>query len=113
MIGKIGVKILSKHVTKNLGKDARRHQSSQIRKKKREEVLQQKRNLSGLHTAPILVCIIPLQEDLNIDSILSIITKADESANVTNSPCGTIHLRYNTILLLYNKNINDIDILIY
>ncbi|XP_043796539.1 pre-rRNA-processing protein TSR1 homolog [Apis laboriosa] len=90
--GKIGVKILSKHVTKNLGKDARRHQSSQIRKKKREEVLQQKRNLSGLHTAPILVCIIPLQEDLNIDNILSIITKADESANVTNSPCGTIHL---------------------
>lgn len=90
--GKIGVKILSKRVTKNLGKDARRHQSSQIRKKKREEVLQQKRNLSGLHSAPILVCIIPLQEDLNIDNILSIITKADESANVTNSPCGTIHL---------------------
>ncbi|PBC29634.1 pre-rRNA-processing protein TSR1 homolog [Apis cerana] len=90
--GKIGVKILSKHVTKNLGKEARRHQSSQIRKKKREEVLQQKRNLSGLHSAPILVCIIPLQEDLNIDNILSIITKADESANVTNSPCGTIHL---------------------
>lgn len=90
--GKIGVIILSKRVTKNLGKDARRHQSSQIRKKKREEVLQQKRNLSGLHSAPILVCIIPLQEDLNIDNILSIITKADESANVTNSPCGTIHL---------------------
>ncbi|KAG9432080.1 pre-rRNA-processing protein TSR1 [Apis mellifera carnica] len=63
-----------------------------IGKKKREEVLQQKRNLSGLHSAPILVCIIPLQEDLNIDNILSIITKADESANVTNSPCGTIHL---------------------
>lgn len=57
-------------------------------------MLQQKRNFGGSHSAPILICIIPLQEDLDIDNILSIITKADESANITNSPCGTIHLRY-------------------
>ncbi|KAK9294994.1 hypothetical protein QLX08_010567 [Tetragonisca angustula] len=90
--GKVGVKVLSKRAAKNLGKNARRHQSSQIRKKKREEVLQQKRNLGGSDSAPILVCIIPLQEDLNIDSVLSIITKADDFANIINSPCGTIHL---------------------
>ncbi|XP_043602557.1 pre-rRNA-processing protein TSR1 homolog [Bombus pyrosoma] len=90
--GKVGVKVLSKHATKNLGKTARRLQSSQIRKNKREEVLQQKRNFGGSHSAPILICIIPLQEDLDTDNILSIITKADESANITNSPCGTIHL---------------------
>ncbi|XP_060829692.1 pre-rRNA-processing protein TSR1 homolog [Bombus pascuorum] len=90
--GKVGVKVLSKRATKNLGKNDRRHQSSQIRKRKREEVLQQKRNFGGSHSAPILVCIIPLQEDLDTDNILSIITKADESANITNSPCGTIHL---------------------
>ncbi|XP_033320128.1 pre-rRNA-processing protein TSR1 homolog [Bombus bifarius] len=90
--GKVGVKVLSKRATKDLGKSARRLQSSQIRKNKREEVLQQKRNFGGSHSAPILICIIPLQEDLDIDNILSIITKADESANITNSPCGTIHL---------------------
>ncbi|XP_068985544.1 pre-rRNA-processing protein TSR1 homolog [Bombus flavifrons] len=90
--GKVGVKVLSKRATKNLGKSARRLQSSQIRKNKREEVLQQKRNFGGSHSAPILICIIPLQEDLDTDNILSIITKADESANITNSPCGTIHL---------------------
>ncbi|OAD58581.1 Pre-rRNA-processing protein TSR1 like protein [Eufriesea mexicana] len=90
--GKVGIKILSKRATKNLGKNARRLQSSQIRKNKREEVLQQKRNLGGIHSAPFLICIIPLQEDLHIENILSIITKADESATVINSPCGTTHL---------------------
>lgn len=90
--GKTGVKVLSKHVHRKLGKDARRHQSSQIRKNKREEVLQQKRNLGGSHSAPILVCIIPLQEDLDTQNILSVLTKADETAIVTNSPTGTTHL---------------------
>lgn len=61
--------------------------------------MQQKRNLGGSESAPILVCIIPLQDDLNIDSILSIITKADDSANIINSPCGTIHLRYDTVVI--------------
>ncbi|XP_017880075.1 pre-rRNA-processing protein TSR1 homolog [Ceratina calcarata] len=90
--GKIGVKALVKRAAKDLGKDARRHQSSQIRKKKREEVLQAKRNLGGSNSAPILVCVIPLQEDLDIDHVLSILTKADESANVHRSPCGATHL---------------------
>ncbi|XP_012174860.1 pre-rRNA-processing protein TSR1 homolog isoform X2 [Bombus terrestris] len=91
--GNVGVKVLSKRATKNLGKSARRLQSSQIRKNKREEVLQQKRNFGGSHSAPILICLIPLQEDVDTDNILSIITKADESANITNNPCGLIHLR--------------------
>lgn len=98
-IGKVGVKILSKRATKNLGKDARRHQSLQIRKKKREEALRTKRNLGGSHSAPILVCIIPLQEDLDIHNVLSILTKADENAIITTSPCGTTHLRYTSFMV--------------
>ncbi|XP_076756814.1 tsr1 ribosome assembly factor [Xylocopa sonorina] len=88
--GKVGVKVLSKRCTKNIGKDARRNQSSQIRKRKREEVLQQKRNLGD--STPILVCIVPLQNDLNVENLLSIITKSDETAIVNNSPCGATHL---------------------
>ncbi|XP_050597421.1 pre-rRNA-processing protein TSR1 homolog isoform X1 [Bombus affinis] len=97
--GNVGVKVLSKRATKNLGKSARRLQSSQIRKNKREEVLQQKRNFGGSHSAPVLICLIPLQEDVDTDNILSTITKADESANITNSPCGLIHLRYNATMI--------------
>ena len=62
-------------------------------------MLQQKRNFGGSHSAPILICLIPLQEDVDTDNILSIITKADESANITNNPCGLIHLRYNAIMI--------------
>ncbi|XP_048269469.1 pre-rRNA-processing protein TSR1 homolog [Bombus terrestris] len=90
--GKVGVKVLSKRATKSLGKRARRLQSSQIRKNKREEVLQQKRNFGGFHSAPILLCIIALQKDVDADNILSVITKADESATIISSPRGTIHL---------------------
>ncbi|XP_076638986.1 tsr1 ribosome assembly factor [Colletes latitarsis] len=90
--GKVGIKILSKRIHKNLGKEARRHQSSQIRKRKREDVLQKKRNLGGSQSAPILVCIIPLQEDIDVQNVLSRIIKADETANVINSQCGTTHI---------------------
>ncbi|XP_076236065.1 tsr1 ribosome assembly factor isoform X2 [Calliopsis andreniformis] len=90
--GKVGVKVLSKRARKNLGKEARRHQSSQIRKNKREEILEQKRSLGGSHAAPLLISIIPLQEDLDTQNVLSMIMKADETAIVTNSPCGTIHI---------------------
>ncbi|XP_043261297.1 pre-rRNA-processing protein TSR1 homolog [Colletes gigas] len=90
--GKVGIKILSKCIHKNLGKEARRHQSSQIRKKKREDVLQKKRNLGGSNSAPILVCIIPLQKDIDVQNVLSRIIKADETANAINSQCGTTHI---------------------
>lgn len=88
------MKVLSKRAHKDLGKEARRHQLSQIRKHKRENVLQQKRNLGGSNSAPILICVVPLQKDLDLQKVLSVITNVDETANVTTSPCGSTHIRY-------------------
>ena len=62
-------------------------------------MLQQKRNFGGSHSALILICIIALQEDIDIDNILLVITKADESTTMISSPCGTIHLRYNANMI--------------
>ncbi|XP_078043045.1 tsr1 ribosome assembly factor [Augochlora pura] len=90
--GKVNVKVLPKRMCNNLGKEARRHQLLQIRKKKREDVLQQKRNLGGSYSAPILVCIIPLQQHVDLEATLCILTKADENAIVNTSPCGTVHI---------------------
>ncbi|KAG7212672.1 hypothetical protein KM043_012952 [Ampulex compressa] len=90
--GKANVKVLSKRVKKNIGKEARRNQSSQIRKNKRDEVLAQKRNLGGAHSAPVLICVIPLHEDVDMENVLSLITKADETADVLTSPCGITHI---------------------
>ncbi|KAL2720052.1 pre-rRNA-processing protein TSR1 [Vespula squamosa] len=90
--GKTNIKLISKQIHKNLNRDARRHQSLQFRKKKREEVLAQKRNLGGTHSAPILICIISLQEDLVLEQIVSKFRNADDTINVYTSPCGITHI---------------------
>lgn len=97
-IGKQNIKTSLKHLKKSLQKDARRNQLSQIRKKKREEVLAQKRNLGGFLSAPVLICIIPLQSDIDVQTIISVITSIDDTANIATSPCGILHIGYDTKL---------------
>ncbi|XP_012277899.1 pre-rRNA-processing protein TSR1 homolog [Orussus abietinus] len=90
--GRIGVKALTKRARQELGKEARRHQSQQLRQKKREAVLAKKRNLGGSSSAPILVAVIPLHEDLNPKDIVNCMKHADESAIVTVSPNDNTHI---------------------
>lgn len=97
-----------KHLKRSLQRDARRNQLSQIRKKKREEVLAQKRNLGGFLSAPILICIIPLQSDIDIQNIVSIITSIDDTATVATSPCGILHVRYEVKLHIIIKQIENL-----
>jgi len=77
----------------------------QYRKKKREQVLAQKRNLGGFSAAPILICIVPLQSEANIKNIVSVVTSMDEIASITTSPSGITHIGYTArnwfYLLLY------------
>jgi len=73
----------------------------QYRKKKREQVLAQKRNLGGFFAAPILICVIPLQSEANIKNILSVVTNMDEIANITTSPSGITHIGYTAKNLFY------------
>ncbi|XP_024882748.1 pre-rRNA-processing protein TSR1 homolog [Temnothorax curvispinosus] len=82
----------SKRFEKNLRKDERRNQLLQLRRKKREQVLAQKRNLGGFFSAPILICVIPLQSDVDIKNIVSAVTNMAETANVATSPNGIIHI---------------------
>ncbi|XP_028046224.1 pre-rRNA-processing protein TSR1 homolog isoform X2 [Monomorium pharaonis] len=82
----------SKHFEKNLGRDARRNRLLQFRKMKREEILAQKRNLSSFSSAPLLICIIPLQSDTDVKNILSVVTSMDKTTNVATSPSGIAHI---------------------
>ncbi|XP_071576772.1 pre-rRNA-processing protein TSR1 homolog [Temnothorax nylanderi] len=56
----------SKHFEKNLRKDERRNQLLQLRRKKREQVFAQNRNLGGFSSSPVLIWVIPLQSDVDI-----------------------------------------------
>ncbi|XP_043497043.1 pre-rRNA-processing protein TSR1 homolog isoform X1 [Polistes fuscatus] len=91
--GKKSVKVISKQIHKNLNRDARRHQSLQLRKKKMEEMLAEKRKLGkGSDSAPVLICIIPLQENLELQNIVDKLKTADDTINSYISPCGTLHM---------------------
>ena len=75
-----------------MGKEARRNQLHQIRANKREEILKQKRSLGNSQSPPIVIAIIPLQEDLNINKIVDLLINADEQTVVKYSSSAT-HIR--------------------
>ncbi|KAL3283543.1 hypothetical protein HHI36_006682 [Cryptolaemus montrouzieri] len=90
--GKISMKTISKRAKKELGKDQRRHQAVQIRKNKREEVLNKKRQIGGLDIAPFLVCILPLNQEHDPNTVLNLFSQCDPEAVVNKSPQGTTHV---------------------
>lgn len=93
MIGRECVKSISKHAKKDLGKEDRRHQLQQIRANKREEVLKKKRGFGGSQNPPILIAIVPLQENGTPEKIVELLRQADKEAITTDSSCAT-HIRY-------------------
>lgn len=64
-----------------------------MRANKREEVLKKKRGFGGAQNPPILIAVVPLQEDIIPEKIVELLVKADEEAIVTNSSYAT-HIRY-------------------
>ncbi|XP_012255079.2 pre-rRNA-processing protein TSR1 homolog isoform X2 [Athalia rosae] len=90
--GKVASQSMLKRACRELRKEERRNQSQQIRKKKREEVLTKKRSLGGSLAAPLLVAVIPLNQDFDPQSALSLLTGTDEAAIVSKSPTGVIHI---------------------
>lgn len=68
---------------KGLNRQARRNLLTQIRKKKREEVIAHKRSIGGAHSAPILICIIPLQYDIDVEDIVSSIKDIHENVRIS------------------------------
>ncbi len=63
-----------------------------IRRNKRDEVLAKKRSLGGNNTAPFLVCLLPLNEQVDPRSALSILENCDPSIAVARSPSGVTHI---------------------
>jgi pre-rRNA-processing protein TSR1 len=89
-IGKQNVKSLKHNNIKELNRQARKNLLTQIRKKKREEIIAQKRNIGSFSSAPILICIIPLQHDIDVKNVISNIKDAHEDVSIVTSPCGNV-----------------------
>ncbi|CAG9784847.1 unnamed protein product [Diatraea saccharalis] len=90
--GKVNVKEIVRRNRHILKKDERRHQSMQIRKNKREEVLSKKRALGGNRNPPFLVCVVPLNAQLDVQSALAILKSCSEGVIVSQSNNGVLHI---------------------
>ncbi|XP_066248331.1 pre-rRNA-processing protein TSR1 homolog isoform X2 [Euwallacea similis] len=90
--GKVSVKTVSMKSKRELNRDQRRHQSAQIRQKKRDETLAKKRLLGGLDFAPFLVSVVPLNKDFDPTSAISILTQCDDEAVVRRTSAGVTHI---------------------
>ncbi|CAK1552832.1 unnamed protein product [Leptosia nina] len=90
--GKVNVKEFVRRNRHILKKDERRHQALQIRRNKREEVLAKKRALGGQRNPPFLVCVVPLNRQLDAQSALVILKTCSEGAIVSQSENGFLHI---------------------
>ncbi|CAH0557510.1 unnamed protein product [Brassicogethes aeneus] len=90
--GKVSVKKQTKRNKHVLTRDERRHQADQIRQNKRDDLLARKRSLGSIASAPFLVCILPLNKDIDPNSVLNLLTQCDEQAVVHKSPTGVTHI---------------------
>ncbi|KAK7868139.1 hypothetical protein R5R35_003016 [Gryllus longicercus] len=90
--GRMAAKALSKKVRRDLRKDERRHQATQIRRNKREEVLLKKRALGSATSPPFITALVALCQDVNPFETLKVLKEADSEAEIEESAEGYIHL---------------------
>lgn len=81
--------MVNQRAKRELTKNERRNQASQIRHKKREEYMQNKR---GLTDAPFLIALVPLNSNIKTSPILSLFKNADSDAVVAYSPESQLHI---------------------
>ncbi|CAD6227602.1 GSCOCG00001280001-RA-CDS [Cotesia congregata] len=63
-------------------KDQRRNQSNQIRLKKREDILMEKRKIGGEESAPVLIAVVPLQDNIEVNNILRILKQSENHVDM-------------------------------
>ncbi|KDR22360.1 pre-rRNA-processing protein TSR1 homolog [Zootermopsis nevadensis] len=90
--GRTSAKVFTKKARHELRKEERRNKASQIRQKKRDEILFRKRSLGGGSSAPFLIAVISLCDDIDPLGAVEFLKQADEEAVVTQSREGILHI---------------------
>ncbi|CAH1782691.1 unnamed protein product, partial [Owenia fusiformis] len=90
--GRTNVISLTKKTKKLTSKLNRRNQASQLRKLKRDEVLNQKRQRGGTNCPPLSVVVLPLCEGVDSQSVVKLLGRSDDEAVVTSSTTGATHI---------------------
>lgn len=111
--GKVNVKAISRKSKADMTREQRRNQTLQLRKNKRADALEKLRSVGG--NAPLSICILPLNECIDRNTALSIITQCDPEAEVfvNNKLCTSINMpRFKNRFTVITPSIdNDFDML--
>jgi pre-rRNA-processing protein TSR1 len=91
--GRTSAKTFTKKARHELSKGERKNKAAQIRQKKREEILLKKRSLGGATSAPLLIAVIALCDDVDSTGAVRLLEDADEEAVITRSREGYVHIR--------------------
>uniref|UniRef100_A0A1B0DRC0 Uncharacterized protein n=1 Tax=Phlebotomus papatasi TaxID=29031 RepID=A0A1B0DRC0_PHLPP len=75
-----------------MSRDSRRQQAQQLRKNKRADTMNKKRQLGTSEYAPFLVCLLPLEASIDPRSTLDMLEKCDPEALVYKNLSGITYL---------------------
>jgi pre-rRNA-processing protein TSR1 len=89
------VKVSSKNASRQMSREDRKLQAQQLRKNKREEAIDKKRNLGGTSdkSAPFLTTFMTLNADIDLNSAFSIIESCDETAEISKTNQNVVYMK--------------------
>ncbi|GAB0091738.1 Pre-rRNA-processing protein TSR1 homolog [Sergentomyia squamirostris] len=90
--GKTSLKALSRKFDKGMSRESRRQQSVQLRKNKREDTMNKKRQLGTSEYSPFLVCLLPLEASIDPRSTLDMLEKCDPEALIYKNSSGITYI---------------------
>ena len=89
----MNVKELSKKAKRELQRIERRSRANQLRKNKKDDILNKKRAIGSGKAPPFLVALISLHEDVKCRDFIDTVVKSDESTVHQTNALGHHHLR--------------------
>jgi len=113
--GKVDIKNLSKRARKQASKLERRNLSLAARKAKRDEILWSKREVGSATSAPHLIAVVSVAEDVDILAVSEALEGCDPEAAVTVNALGSKHVavpRFKTRYHLITPKPGDLNALL-
>lgn len=100
--GKVGIKALTKRRVDNQNKNQRKNRMVQLRRNKREEIVNKKRCIGTLTGCPHIVSIIPLSREVNCHDVIEQLVQCDPEAKSRMTETNTYCLDSSRFKAKYN-----------
>ncbi|XP_022690713.1 pre-rRNA-processing protein TSR1 homolog [Varroa jacobsoni] len=90
--GRVGAKVVLRKNNRTLARHERRQQLAQLRKNKRLEVAEMKRQIGGLSSPPFIVAVVPAHASVDPHRLVDQLKGCHPDVQLKDSPRGVLHL---------------------